>query len=590
MEGLVGNNSKDLKELVPHKRLQKQLFLALVVMTIIVHSLTARSGEINPNHEHRYQFQERNGYFPRKMNSSYSAVSDYAFSLSQDNHFNVCGVRVYNFYPLQLDNPLFCKVEDYSGAKFQEEFATVFGFNQTEKQKLMTELVRSPEILNQSVYDDSEYGYMHFQFSSKPKIDYFLLPYILVSSVEICNSTQWLSSSQMFSSRYDWALWSDKLIRDYFGHFYTLSMYWERPFNRDFVTITSIENITPSIHEHFEQEGAIVDYGFRELLMCGNRPTGLLTELEISFQLGMAELPHLVCYYPSLTYHDIALVSYNDNPRASGPYYSNPVFPLGHTAIFSGLVWNCDALLRYACDHAAKLKNEIAEEFSVLDNIINSLNVNFSRALLEAHLSTLSIDIKNVLSTYQQQIFDLQDLTVYCNSILTIMSNSSYMILFEEQFKAQSELLNVELELAKTRHDGLKSDYDFTLQIISELLADMNAQEARDQAYEQFQTALSQGIFGVIVSVAAAFLLQSISLWLRHRHHKRTATIATGAMTLQVAEALTSAMTAKQLKSILERLSIQASGPKRALALALVQTKGVGFALQALKNHVENRS
>jgi hypothetical protein len=502
------------------------------------------------------------------------------FVVSDDPTFNATGVRIYNYYPLDLDNPLFSKVGSYSEARIGENFATVLGFNETIKTIWMNHLMESSEIISESVWFNYTFNYVHFQFKSHPNIDFLMLPYLLVSSVEICNSSTWIDSNILSSRRNNIVLISDMLIRDFFGHFYTLSEYWLRPGDENFVTITSVEDIDPSIHELYELGGVLPYYIFDSLAYAYGTPTGLMPEIPYThWEFEIETFPPFITYVQSWGYRGLSLVSHNDNPHMSGPYYHNEIFPAGHASLCSSLIWYNEVLLRYASNHIQELLAEIGDTFSHLDDIITSLpNLDFDA--INESLQRLSVDIKFDLSIIRNQIFDFQDLLNNLNINLNRLNKSNQFIPFEIKFNDYFESISLNLDLATSRFESLKTDYDSTLSILSQLSSNQIAQDALEQNLLTFQSSSFFTFLGLIIAISSLVITNLHKMF---RDWKINESNRESNM-LEVAESLHLAFTSDKLRGILTQNGLSTKGRKRALAIRIVWNLGIEFVVDLLSN------
>ena len=496
--------------------------------------------------------------------------------ISQDANFNVSGVRICNFYPLDLTCTIFCKIGAYSEAKLDEAFATVLGFNESGKSSFLTTLYQSSDIVSESIEADDEYNYVRYRFKERPKMDFFLFPYMLVSTEEICNSTEWIGSLELYQQRWNAVYESDGLMQRFLSHFTPARKEWIRPCSfQSFPIITSVEDIEPSVHMLYELgNGTIPPDPFRDLFFChGSAPAGGIIEHMLAFDYGFWELPHISMRAHHLDYYDIAVVSYNDNHRVSSSVpYGNEAFPNGQISIQTNFIWHVDSLLRYASNHATDLKVRITKAFEEVDGVADDLNNATTISDLEDSFVFLSTEFSQKLADYQNEIFDLQDLSLHCTRIHNDFRNTTYMDPFEETLQELSQLIEEETARAETRHLGLKANLDSVMTAARQMLADA-----------QFRLSLDTALAHVFWSIAFAIFLQMISLgykiWNNHRIRKRDSKLNR----LDLARNLTKASGADQLRAILKKYSLSTDGGKLILALRLVQEKGEDFALELLE-------
>jgi len=537
--------------------------------------------EIYPeNHDTLSQSQYKN---PQDNSVSFGIMEK---AQVQYNEVNVSGVRVYNYYPLSVNYPLFTKSKPYSDATLGYDFATVLGFNASWRDILMQSWNQSGELLQDSLYYDSTRNLIHLQFLQRPSIDIYIYPGMLVSSDEMCNSTEWIEVEQLYNRRWNSVLWCDRLVLDFFGGNFFENEFWMRPCSDTSTIITSIRATEPSVTEHYIQRGRIENQIFGDLHFCAfSNPEAQIVEgSPLTLEYGFLELPHLVMWAGHLSYHDIVLVSYEDNPQVSTSIeFVNPKLPLGHTTMFSGVLWHTESLLRFGVNHATELKSMISEEFSNLDSLIGNLQQTASISSLETMLNLLSTDVKGRLSDYRLQIFDLQEIILHCSRISEKFSNTSYLIPFETEFNRLVTIIGEELNQITIRYDHLVSDFDTMHTILRQELADAQFLFNQQQSNEQFITQVNNAFWSLIISIAAALSLQIVSLGYKIRHNRIIDNKSERMQLIQIANAIVVALKKDELKQICQQNGFSTTGNKGELALRIINGKGREYAYGLLE-------
>ena len=425
------------------------------------------------------------------------------YSIADIYDLNVSGVYFYMFYPLALDNHMFQKTGKYETAKLGTGFGDVFSFNETELSFFLNNLHNDgfTDISRNTVWN-----YLHFKFPGYSNYDFFLMPYLLISSVEIANSSTWITRNELVNSRWSALAKSDDLLRGYFGdEFFRDSIFLGGLTRTTKPIFTSIENITPSITEHFDANGDLVEDTFWGLMLSGS---GYSTATAL---YAYPHVPigdywpyfHLFLYSPYLKYKEMVFISDNDNPRVSKhgiPPYQNTFFPDGHCTLFTNLVWYCDVLFPYAFEHIDKIKEDITNSYLDLDEIIYNLQSNVTLQSLQEDIDNLSSEIYPSISSIQEYIFDIQDLSIHCDNLLSMLDGMNQLVPFNVSLFDQITQLGIARPVIESRYSSLKEDYISTLNVASQMLAaeEMKQAEFIRQQEENLQWTL------LLISIIAA--------------------------------------------------------------------------------------